>query len=193
MLDNLQKYHVLLASKSPRRRELLNQLRIPYDIVSAGKVDEVYPDDIPALDVSQYLSALKANAFSDLIHRNELLITADTVVVLDGKVLGKPKNRDESIEMLRELSGKVHKVSSGVTITTKDRRTTFSCTTEVKLTDIDDEDIKYYVDNFSPFDKAGSYGIQEWIGCVAVEWIKGSYYNVIGLPLHRLYEELKLF
>lgn len=193
MLDNLKKYHLLLASKSPRRRELLNLLRVPYDIVSVGKIDEVYPDSIPALDVAQYLSTLKANAFAEIMRGNELLITADTVVVLDGKVLGKPSGRNEAIDMLKKLSGRIHKVSSGVTITAKERRTSFSCITEVKLGEIDDQDIEYYVDNFSPFDKAGSYGIQEWIGCVAVEWIKGSYYNVMGLPLHRLYEELKLF
>lgn len=193
MLDNLRKYNVLLASKSPRRRELLNQLRIPYRVVSQCNIDEDYPADIPAIDVAQYLSEKKADAYNNIIGEDELLITADTVVVLDDKVFGKPANPEEAMEMLRQLSGKVHKVASGITITTQNKRTSLTAVTEVKFAELSDEDIRYYVDNYAPLDKAGAYGIQEWIGCVAVEWIKGSYYNVMGLPVHRLYQELKLF
>lgn len=193
MLDNLSKYHVLLASKSPRRRELLAALRVPFDVVTAGQVDEKWPDDLSAHDVPQYLSVIKANAFRKLIRDNELIITADTVVVCDGEILGKPSGAEEAKKMLRFLSGRTHEVVTGVTITTIDRQTSFTTVTDVKFAKIADEDINYYVENFAPFDKAGAYGIQEWIGCVAVESINGSYYNVMGLPVHTLYHELKLF
>ncbi|MEE1021677.1 MAG: Maf family nucleotide pyrophosphatase [Muribaculaceae bacterium] len=193
MLENLQKYNILLASKSPRRRELMNQLRVPYKVVTLRNIDESYPDDMAAGDVAQYLSGKKADAYREIIGDDELLITADTTVVLGDKVYGKPENRDDALRMLHELSGKVHQVVSGVTIATKYKRTSFTAITDVKFADIDADDILYYVDNYLPLDKAGAYGIQEWIGCVAVEWIKGSYYNVMGLPVHRLYRELKLF
>lgn len=193
MLDNLSNYHVLLASKSPRRRELLAALRVPFDVVTAGHVDEKWPKDMPTHDVPQYLSMIKANAFRKLIHDNELIITADTIVVCDGEILGKPSGAEEAKKMLRQLSGKTHDVVTGVTVTTIDRQTSFTTVTEVKFAEISEEDIDYYVDNFNPFDKAGAYGIQEWIGCVAVESINGSYYNVMGLPVHALYHELKLF
>ncbi len=193
MLENLSKYHVLLASKSPRRRELLAALRVPFDVVTVGHVDENWPEDLAPHDVAQYLSLIKANAFRKLIHDNELIITADTVVICDGKILGKPSGAEEAKEMLHFLSGKTHEVATGVTITSGNRQTSFTTVTEVNFAEIADEDIDYYVDNFTPFDKAGAYGIQEWIGCVAVKGINGSYYNVMGLPVHTLYNELKLF
>ncbi len=193
MLENLSKYHVLLASKSPRRRELLAALRVPFDVVTVGHIEETWPEGLAAQDVAQYLSMVKANAFRKLIRDNELIITSDTVVVCEGRIMGKPSGAEEAKEMLRFLSGKKHEVATGVTITTRDRQTSFTTITEVKFAEIAPEDIDYYVDNFTPFDKAGAYGIQEWIGCVAVESIKGSYYNVMGLPVHSLYNELKLF
>lgn len=193
MLDNLKKYHVLLASKSPRRRELLAELRIPFDTVTIGGIDESYPSDLPTADVAQYISEKKADAYSRIIHGNELVITSDTIVVLGERVLGKPRDTGEAADMLRRLSGKVHKVITGVTISTMERRTSFTTETEVKFSELSEEDIKYYIDNFEPLDKAGAYGIQEWIGCVGVEWIHGSFYNVMGLPVHRLYNELKKF
>lgn len=193
MLDNLRKYKILLASKSPRRRELLSQLRVPFNVISIGGIDETYPDDMPADEVPQYLSNLKADAYMKTLTGNELVITADTLVIADGRILGKPRNHAEAIEMLEFLSGKTHKVITGVSISTHGKRTSFSTETDVTFAPISKEDIEYYVENFMPFDKAGAYGIQEWIGCVAVESINGSFYNVMGLPVHQLYKELKNF
>lgn len=193
MFDNLKKYNILLASKSPRRRELLTTLRVPFKVVTLGGIDESYPDNIPPIEVAQYISEKKADAYSEIIGEDELLITADTTVVLADKIFGKPKDSHEALEMLRALSGKTHQVVTGVTITTKRNRTSFTSVTDVTFVELSDEDIKYYVDNYAPFDKAGAYGIQEWIGSVAVESISGSFYNVMGLPVHRLYQELKLF
>ncbi len=193
MLENLNKYHILLASKSPRRRELLSNLRVPFNCISLGGIDETYPKDMPANEVPQFLANKKADAYISNINTNEMVITADTLVIKGDKIYGKPKNQEEALSMLGELSGEVHKVISGVCILTKDRRTSFTSETEVKFANLNDEDIRYYIENYLPLDKAGAYGIQEWIGCVAVEWIKGSFYNVMGLPVHRLYQELKLF
>ena len=193
MLENLSKYKVFLASKSPRRRELLEQLRISFSIINKGCIDETYPDSIPAEEIPLYLSNKKADAYIHSFNANELVITADTLVISDGKVLGKPHNHDEAASMLRQLSGKTHKVVTGVCISSKNKRTSFSTVTEVKFAEITEEDIEYYIENFLPYDKAGAYGIQEWIGCVAVEGINGSFYNVMGLPVHQLYRELRNF
>lgn len=193
MLTNLDNYKILLASKSPRRRELLQQLRIPFHVVTLGGIDESFPDSVPRIDVPQFVSEKKADAFQKIINDNELVITADTMVICEDRILGKPKDAKEAKEMLRFLADKTHKVATGVTVTTQDRRTSFTTVTEVTFGPLTDEEINYYVDNFQPFDKAGAYGIQEWIGAVAVSNIKGSYHNVMGLPVHRLYQELKLF
>ena len=191
--DLLQKYHILLGSKSPRRRELLNQLRIPFTVVTIGGLEETYPDTLRKEEIPQFLANQKADAYLDSMHDNDMVITADTLVILDDKVLGKPKDMPQAIAMLMELSGKVHKVVSGVCISTKMKRVSFSSVTEVRFSNITEEEARYYVENFLPLDKAGAYGIQEWIGCVAVEWIEGSYYNVMGLPVNQLYRELKSF
>lgn len=193
MLENLRKYKVLLASKSPRRRELLSQLRIPFNVISVGGIDETYPEDMPSEEIPLFLANLKADAYVKSFKGNELVITADTLVIIDGKVLGKPHDRDEAIEMLTTLSGNTHKVVTGVCISTLARRATFSTTTKVTFAKLCRDDIEYYIENFLPFDKAGAYGIQEWIGCIAVESINGSFYNVMGLPVHQLYKELKNF
>lgn len=193
MLSNLNKYKILLASKSPRRRELLQQLRIPFSVVTIGGLDESYPDDIPAVDVPQYISEKKGNAYSSAIHDNELIITADTMVICGDRILGKPKDTDEAKEMLRLLSGRTHLVSTGVSITARDKRTSFTTVTEVDFAELTDDEINHYVENYLPLDKAGAYGIQEWIGAIAVTGIRGSYYNVMGLPVHRLYQELRHF
>lgn len=193
MLENLSKYKVLLASKSPRRRELLSTLRVPFSAVSLGGIDESYPDDMPCEEVPQFLANKKADAYLETIRENEMIITADTLVMMDGKIYGKPKDAEDAKKILRELSGKTHKVVSGVCILTTRQRTSFTSETKVKFARISNDDIEYYVDNFMPLDKAGAYGIQEWIGCVAVESMEGSFYNVMGLPVHRLYKELKLF
>lgn len=193
MLDNLKKYQILLASKSPRRRELLAQLRIPFNVVTIGGIDESYPSNLARTEVSGYIANRKADAYQSMIRDNELIITADTVVVSDDRIMGKPKDADEAVEMLLALSDKIHQVSSGVCIMTKDRRTSFTVTTDVKFGHISEEEARFYVENYMPLDKAGAYGIQEWIGCVAVESINGSFYNVMGLPVHQLYQELSLF
>lgn len=193
MLDNLSKYKILLASKSPRRRELLTDLRIKFDTVTIGNVEESYPATLPTDRVAEYLSRLKAEAFLPMLHTNELLITADTIVICDNKISGKPANEEDAHRMLRRLSGKIHYVDTGVSITTSERMKSFTVRTEVKFADLSDEEIDYYISRFQPFDKAGAYGIQEWIGCAAVEWINGSFFNVMGLPTRRLYEELKQF
>lgn len=193
MLRNLDKYKILLASKSPRRRELMQMLRVPFNIITLGGIDESFPDHIPLIDVPQYVSGVKADAYQKKIASNELLITADTMVICEDRILGKPKNTEEAKEMLHLLSGKTHKVASGVTITTLDKRTSFTTVTEVTFAELSEEEINYYVDNYLPMDKAGAYGIQEWIGAVAVSSINGSYYNVMGLPVHRLFQELKFF
>lgn len=193
MLENLKQYKVMLASKSPRRRELMEMLRVPFSVVNTGGIDESYPEDMPAEDIPQYLSNLKADAYMRHFEGNELFITADTLVILDGEVLGKPKGREEAFDMLKKLSGKTHKVITGVSISVRTKRTTFSVCTEVTFAELSDDAIDYYVDNYQPFDKAGAYGIQEWIGAVAVERINGSFYNVMGLPVHALYKELKCF
>ena len=192
-LDNLYKYEVLLASASPRRRELLAQLNIDFEIAPSIDIDESYPSSMVATEVAPHLSLLKANAYKDLITNNQLIITADTVVINDGKVLGKPASKQEAFDMLKLLSGHVHSVVTGVSITTAYQQITFSADTQVEFAPIEDDEIKWYVDHFSPLDKAGAYGIQEWIGCIGIRNINGSYYNVMGLPLHRLYCELKKF
>lgn len=193
MLTNLDNYKILLASKSPRRRELLQQLRIPFHVITLGGIDESYPETVPLIDVPQFVSEKKADAFQKIINENELVITADTMVICDNRILGKPKDAEEAKDMLRLLADKTHQVATGVTVTTKDRRTSFTTVTEVTFGPLSEEEINYYVDNYQPFDKAGAYGIQEWIGAAAVSGMKGSFYNVMGLPVHRLYQELKLF
>lgn len=187
------KKKLLLASKSPRRREILGLLHIPFTIVSIEGVDESYPADLPAEQVSEYISNKKADVYLKRISDDEIIITADTVVILDGKILGKPADQEEAKEMLKALSGKTHKVTTGVTVATKEKRESFTAETLVTFAPLTDEDIHYYVESFLPLDKAGAYGIQEWIGAVAVEKIDGSFYNVMGLPVHRLYRLLNKF
>lgn len=191
MLDNLKKYDIILASKSPRRKELLEMLDIPFTIYTKDGIDETYPEDLPAEEVAGYLSRLKGKAYSEEIKHNELIITADTVVILDGEIYGKPHNEKDAIEMLMELQGKTHTVATGVTVATKDQLISFSTYTRVTFAGISREEAEYYVKKYQPLDKAGAYGIQEWIGCAAVEGIDGSFYNVMGLPVHQLYNALK--
>lgn len=193
MLNNLKDYKILLASKSPRRRELLQMLRIPFKVISLGGIDESFPETVPPVEVPQFVSDKKADAYNDLIKDDELIITADTMVICEDRILGKPKDVEDAISMLRFLSGKTHQVATGVTISTKDRRTSFTTITDVSFANISEGEARFYVENFMPLDKAGAYGIQEWIGAIAVSAINGSFYNVMGLPVQRLYQELKLF
>lgn len=188
---NLEKYDIVLASNSPRRKELLGQLGITFSTRVLNDIDESYPDDMPACDVAEFISKKKADAYRKSMRDNELIITADTIVVCDNSILGKPSDTNDARNMLRKLSGRTHHVITGVTITTADQAVSFSSTTEVCFASLTDSEIEYYVDNYKPMDKAGAYGIQEWIGCVAVTAMNGSYYNVMGLPVQRLYTELK--
>ncbi len=193
MLENLNKYEIVLASNSPRRKELLQRMGVNFKVRTLFGIDESYPDSLRGEDIVCYISRNKAKAYQSSMAPNELLITADTIVYVDGEVMGKPKNAKQAKEMLHKLSGKTHQVITGVTIVTAKRTENFGVTSQVKFTNITDEEINFYVDNYLPFDKAGAYGIQEWIGIVAVEEIKGSYFNVVGLPVQRLYQKLKTF
>lgn len=186
-------YKIMLASASPRRQELLRMLGLDIELLLGKEVDESYPYSLPVEDVAAYLSRKKAEAYLPSLNSDQLLITADTVVINDGFVLGKPADADEAIDMLHALADHTHRVITGVTIATTNRQTTFDATTEVTFGPLTDEEINNYVTEFNPLDKAGAYGIQEWIGCIAVRSINGSFYNVMGLPIHRLYMELKNF
>ncbi|MCM1051769.1 MAG: Maf family nucleotide pyrophosphatase [Paenibacillus sp.] len=192
-LENLNKYKVILASGSPRRRELLGLLDIEFTVDTSYPVDESVPAGTEARDVPVYLSCLKADAYPLAPDDNRLVITADTVVILDGDVLGKPADEAEAMAMLRRLAGREQTVVTGVTLRTSMRSVTFSATSRVEFGELSDDEIRYYVDRYRPLDKAGAYGIQEWIGAAAIKGITGSFYNVMGLPVHRLYEALKSF
>ena len=191
MLDNLKKFNVVLASNSPRRKELMSGLGIDYVVKTLPDVDESYPGTLRGEEIPAYISREKADAYKKLIQPDELLITADTIVWLDGEVLGKPKDKEDAVRMLRKLSGASHQVITGVCLTTKDWQKSFTATTDVTFAALTDEEIDYYVGKYAPMDKAGAYGGQEWIGFIGVEAISGSYFNVMGLPIQRLYKELK--
>lgn len=184
-------YHIILASNSPRRRELLSGLGLDYEVRTLPGIDESYPDTLQGDDIPVYISSKKASAYLDALKDNELLITADTIVWLDGRVLGKPADEDEARQMLRDLSGKTHQVITGVTLATTTFQKSFASVSQVTFASLTEEEISYYVSHYHPMDKAGSYGVQEWIGFVGVERIEGSYFNVMGLPVQRLYNELK--
>lgn len=191
--EKLRSYRLLLASQSPRRRELMTGCGLPYELAPKYDCEETYPDDLPAEEVPLYLSRLKSDACPWPLESNDILMTADTVVVLDGRVLGKPRDCDDAFAMLRSLSGRQHTVVSGVTFRTPARQHAFAARSEVWFRALSDEEIAYYLDTHRPYDKAGSYGIQEWIGYAAIERIDGSFYNVMGLPVQRVYVELEKF
>ncbi|HIY47870.1 MAG TPA: septum formation protein Maf [Candidatus Alistipes faecigallinarum] len=191
--EKLAPYRLLLASQSPRRRELMSGCGLPYELAPKFDCEEHYPAELAAEEVPGYLSRLKSEAYPAPLAARDILLTADTVVVLDGEVLGKPRGRDEAVEMLGRLSARRHTVVSGVTFRTRERMHTFTAHTSVWFRRLEREEIDYYVDTFRPFDKAGSYGIQEWIGYAAIERIEGSFYNVMGLPIQKLYVELDQF
>ncbi len=183
--------NIILASASPRRRELLKMIEPEFEIATGIDVDETYPEDLPAEEVPMFLSKLKADAYRSIINDGDILITADTVVIIDGEILGKPENREEAIKMLKRLSGREHIVITGVTLSTNTKTETFSQATKVCFDNISVSDIEFYVDKYSPYDKAGAYGIQEWIGAAAISGIEGSFYNVMGLPVHALFLKLR--
>lgn len=189
-MDNLKKYKVILASNSPRRKELLAGLGVDYEVRTLPDVDESYPEILQGADIPLYIAKEKADAYVAMMQPGELMITADTIVWLDDKVLGKPWDREDALQMLRTMSGRTHEVFTGVCITTTDWQRSFTAQTEVRFATLSEEEIAYYVDNFQPMDKAGAYGVQEWIGFIGVENISGSYYNIMGLPVQKLYREL---
>lgn len=189
----LTDYRIILASNSPRRKELLSGIGVKYEFRMLPDIDESYPETVSADEVAGYLAEKKASAYLPELNDDELLITADTVVLLDSIVIGKPSDEADAIRMLQLLSGKTHKVITGVCLTSKKKQVVFSDTAYVTFGELSREEISYYVSNYKPYDKAGAYGVQEWIGYVAVEKIEGSYFNVMGLPIFKVYKELKEF
>ena len=198
MLNVQCSMHIILASNSPRRKELLAGLGIPYDVFVLQGIDESYPDTLPANEVAEYIARKKAKAY-----RNEnaklsiincqlsIILTADTIVVCDGEILGKPRDAADACAMLRKLSGKTHQVYTGYCLQTADKTVSGTVCSDVTFKELSDEEITYYVEKYKPLDKAGAYGIQEWIGYIGITGIRGSYYNVMGLPVQRIYEEIK--
>jgi septum formation protein len=192
IIDNLNNYRIILASRSPRRQQLLRELGLKFEVVIKD-YEETYPEGIIGEEIARYVSHEKAIIFKNEISDNEIVITADTIVWCNGKVLGKPRNYDDAVHILEEISGNTHEVITGVCLYSSHKEEIFSVSTKVTFATLTVEEIRYYIDNFSPYDKAGAYGIQEWIGIVACTNIEGSYFNVVGLPVQRLYKELQSF
>ena len=193
MLSNLKKYHIILASKSPRRQELLRGMGVGFEIMTK-ETPEDYPAELPLDEVPKYLSLQKSLAFKDNeLPADYLLITSDTVVICEDEILGKPKDREDAERMLRMLSGKTHHVVTGVTVRSAEKTESFAVRSNVVFADLDQDEIDYYIEHCQPFDKAGAYGIQEWIGYVGISGLEGSFYNVMGLPTRKLYQCLKTF
>ncbi len=194
MLDNIKKYNILLASNSPRRQELLRNMGIDFKVEVKNGVDESYPPSLKAKNVPEYLAKKKAEAYADLLADGKtMLITADTVVVADKQILGKPHDAAEAHTMLNLLQGNAHRVLTGVAITTRDKQVSFTVKTKVLMRALSHNIIDHYISTYKPFDKAGAYGIQEWIGLIGIDHIEGSYHNVMGLPTQRLFLELENF
>ena len=191
-LPNLEKYEIILASKSPRRQQLLTDLGLKFSVQSMD-IPEEFPDDLGKTEVSVYLAELKAEEFRPLLKNNQLVITADTIVWLDGNVLNKPADYDEGFRMLKDLSGKKHQVITGVCLLSSEKKVSFYALTDVWFKPLSNEEIQYYLEYYRPYDKAGAYGIQEWIGYIGIYRIEGSFFNVMGLPVQSVYEHLKDF
>ena len=184
-------YKLILASNSPRRKELLAGLGLSFEVRVLQDIDESYPDDLPVSEVALYIAGKKADAYRTIVNDDELIITADTVVIVGDEILGKPVDEADAERMLRQLSGRIHQVTTGVCLLTASQERRFAVTTDVTFKELSDEEIRYYVTTYKPFDKAGAYGIQEWIGYVGVTCLHGSYYNVMGLPVQRIYETIR--
>ena len=184
------KYKLILASNSPRRKELLAGLGVPFEVRVLQDIDEHYPENLPVNEVARYIAKEKADAYRRIVASDELIITADTVVIVGDEILGKPMDEADAVRMLRLLSGRTHQVTTGVCLLTAEKERCFDVTTNVTFKTLTDEEIHYYVNRYRPFDKAGAYGIQEWIGYIGVTGLNGSYYNVMGLPVQRIYQEL---
>ena len=192
-MKNLLSHKIILASNSPRRKELLAGLDVQFEVRVLKGIEESYPATLPTAEIAEYIAQKKAAAYRETIAADELVITADTIVVLGDEVLGKPKDAADARRMLRELSGQTHQVITGVVLTTKERQEHFSVVSNVTFKELTDDEIDYYVETYKPMDKAGAYGIQEWIGYVGVTRLEGSYFNVMGLPVQRIYEALRRF
>lgn len=191
--EKLAEYSIILASKSPRRHYLLKKIGLKFTISDLHSVDEIFPKGLNKFEIPVYLSNLKSEAFKPKLKDKEILITADTIVWLNNELIGKPKNRDHALEILKKLRGNMHEVITGVTLKNSNEKRSFYAQSEVYFSMLSDQELEYYVDNFKPFDKAGAYGIQDWIGFIGIEEIRGSYFNVMGLPIQRLYRELENF
>ncbi|ARV14040.1 Maf-like protein [Polaribacter sp. SA4-12] len=186
--EKLKEYNVILASKSPRRQQFFKDLDIDFTI-QLKEVEEIYPPELKGIEITDFLADLKSQAFTDLSEK-DLLITSDTIVWLDDIALGKPKDAEDAFNMLRSLSGRKHKVITSISIKNKSFQKIINDVTTVSFKELSDDEINYYIKNYKPFDKAGAYGIQEWIGFIAIDNLEGSYFNVVGLPVHKLYKEL---
>lgn len=183
-------YKIILASNSPRRKELLAGLGLPFEVRVLNGIDESFPSSLPVSDVALYIAGKKADAYRVNMSSDELIITADTIVIVGDEILGKPHDEADAVRMLREISGRTHQVTTGVCLIAEGWERRFSVTTDVTFKTLSDEEIHYYIDHYHPYDKAGAYGIQEWIGYIGVTGLNGSYYNVMGLPVQRIYEAL---
>lgn len=192
IIDNLNSFRIILASRSPRRQLLLRELGLKFDVV-IKEYTEIYPENLDGEEIARYIAYEKAVSFKSEISDNDIVITADTIVWCNNKVLGKPLNSEDAIRILKEISGNTHEVITGVSLFSSFKEITFSVSTKVTFETLSEEEISYYVDKFQPYDKAGAYGIQEWIGIAACSKIDGSYFNVVGLPVQRLYKELQEF
>ena len=192
LAEKLKKYHLILASGSPRRQNFFKELDLDYEI-RLKEIEEDYPHHLKGSEITDYLSKLKAESFVNELNENDILITADTIVWLDGKAIGKPQNKQESIKILQKLSNKTHQVISSFCITSASNQIVENDTTFVTFSELNDSEINYYINNFKPFDKAGSYGIQEWIGYIGIEKIEGSYFNVMGFPIQKFYQSILKF
>ncbi|WP_299052552.1 Maf family nucleotide pyrophosphatase [uncultured Polaribacter sp.] len=186
--EKLKDYNVILASKSPRRQQFFKDLNIDFTI-ALKEVEEIYPTNLKGIEITDFLADLKSKPFANL-SKNDIVITSDTIVWLDNQALGKPKDSEDAFKMLRALSGKRHEVITSVSIKSKNFQKIINDITVVSFKEISDDEINYYITNYKPFDKAGAYGIQEWIGHIAIDHLEGSFYNVVGLPVHKLYQEL---
>ncbi len=192
-LDHLKKYRIFLASRSPRRQTLLSLAGIPYQVWLKEELPEEYPSGLTPEEIALYLARMKAKPFADELKETDILITADTVVVLGDRIIGKPVDREDAFRILADLSNRHHEVITGVCLASLNRESTFTATTSVWFDNLDPAEIREYIDEYQPYDKAGAYGIQEWIGFIGIHRIEGSYFNVMGLPVQRLYKELRTF
>lgn len=193
MFENLNKYHIVLASQSPRRREILSNLGLEFEVRVLPDAEETYPKHLTGEEIARHIATQKAERYRATMKENDLIITADTIVCVDNQVLGKPENEAEAVGMLKMLSGRKHDVITAFTINTSKRSECVSVVTRVKFAELSDDVIRHYVTNYKPYDKAGAYGIQEWIGYVGVESVEGSFFNVVGLPIQRLVNVLMSF